>query len=91
MDMRKILEAADGTLALARSRGMEYCQWGHDPVEYAHLVEMRERMNEPDFSIGKANRWLGYMQGVVIGFSVGSDEGPIPLDDIKNLNRPAEG
>lgn len=30
-----------------------------------HFNDMMQRANAPDFSTGKMNRWLGWMQGVL--------------------------
>ena len=42
------------------------------PCSTAHLVSMLERVTlyPEDFSEGKINRWLGYIQGVLVSYGV---------------------
>lgn len=50
-------------------------------TDYEHLRSMYVRASAPDFSLGKANRWLGYMQGVMVAMGV------LDLDDVKDISK----
>lgn len=56
----------------------------NDPRSIAHLLDMYERMRPAGpnaFSEGKMNRWLGYIQGVLV------TRGLISLDQAKDCSR----
>lgn len=59
-------------------------------ASFGHLIEMLCRVNkaiaegEP-FSEGKVNRWLGYMQGVLVA------RGILTLDECKQINKDHAG
>lgn len=52
------------------------------PASGAHLSYMIDRMThqEKEFSEGKRNRWLGYIQGVLVALEVAT------LDEMKHIN-----
>lgn len=85
MEITDIRRAMAETLALAAKHGQHEERSDHPATEYNHLVNMLDRMLEPNFSVGKANRWLGYAQGVVLA----RGKGQILLTDIKRINAPA--
>lgn len=84
MDINDIRRAMANTLALAVRHGLHEERSDHPATEYGHLTDMMRRMEAPDFSIGKANRWLGYAQGVVLA----RGKGQILLSNIKAINAP---
>lgn len=56
-----------------------------DPTSLAHLQDMHQRavdhvLDEEAFNTGKANRWLGYMQGVLVARQLAT------LEDVKQIN-----
>ncbi len=66
------------TLALYRWMGDGGEEYG---VTEEHLRDMRERIMDPNFSLGKANRWLGWVQGVLCGLELAT------LEEVKEINR----
>lgn len=81
-----IIMAAEATLARAKAHGMEN-SWenGDGSTDYTHLCSMLEQMRDPEFSIGKLNRWLGWMQASVVAATARSMV-PIALDEMKEIN-----
>ena len=51
------------------------------PLSFDHLSDMVTKTNDESFSIGKLNRWLGWMQCAVVSVGIAS------LEDIKEMNR----
>lgn len=76
MDMRK---AFDATLALARERGMDQQASRVPELSYAHLADMRARL-EDGFSGAKLGRWLGWAQAAVVAAGCGT------LEEMKQIN-----
>lgn len=52
-----------------------------DPVSMEHVVDMYDRIRTGDFSQGKLNRWLGWMQAVCVMHGV------LTLDECKEINK----
>ena len=81
-----VLGATYETLGLARERGMDKSQTPIiqtlvESVSYKHLLDMFTRMTHEEFSEGKLNRWLGWIQCAVVvqGFAT--------LDEMKEINK----
>lgn len=77
MDKKKIREAMRATVSIALSNVKS------DDGQAEYLVSMADHMENPDFSIGKLNRWLGFAQGVLWA------HGAATIDDLKGINRPS--
>ncbi len=79
----KTLEAMRATLELAKERDFDMIGFEEEGVDFDHLKSMVDRAEDPasEFSEGKINRWLGYMQGVLVATST------CTLEEVKELNR----
>lgn len=53
---------------------------GSGAASWEHIRSMSERIDD-SFSEGKRNRWLGYIQGVLVSYGV------LSLDEVKDINR----
>ena len=88
-----IIEAAKETMLLAHKVGMDE-MWlnaatrdaTRDPnfeTDFGHLMSMVSRMQTDEtMSIGKLNRWLGWVQAAVFAFA----QGAITLEQMKDIN-----
>lgn len=78
-----VLGAMSETLILAQERGMDTCDVQIEGGSYDHLRSMYDRLKvDPEsFSEGKRNRWLGWMQGVVVATDFGT------LEEMKEINK----
>lgn len=79
MNDDKLNEAFDGCRDLIKSRGGDYTQ---DAVLY-HAAVMCDNAKAFD-SLGKKNRWLGFVQGVIWA------KGLATVAELKDMNRPTE-
>lgn len=77
-------DAMKATLAAARAAGHQHREGWPPGVDFAHLESMVERA-DPAFSEGKVNRWLGYMQGVLVA------TGTLTLDQCKAIKKEFAG
>lgn len=77
------LKAIEDTLQLAREHGMDNCDVQIEGCNYSHLADMYSRIvAEPQlYSEGKLNRWLGWIQGVVVATDFGT------LEQMKEINK----
>jgi hypothetical protein len=77
------LQAFRDTLALVDERDMAYCEFETPEVNYSHLQDMLQRIeNDPSqFSEAKLGRWLGYVQGVIVATDYGT------LEEMKQINK----
>lgn len=51
------------------------------PSGYKHMLDMYRRVEKDKMSEGKLNRWLGFMQGVLVTYGIAS------LDEVKAINK----
>lgn len=77
------LQAMEDTLALARERDLDNVEADIEAATYPHLLDMFNRASSGEFSEGKINRWLGWMQGCVYCMAAGE----ITLDELKEINK----
>ncbi|MEM9840585.1 MAG: hypothetical protein AAF830_15710 [Pseudomonadota bacterium] len=78
-----MLAAFDETIEMARARGMPLVNDSSHESEglsLSHLIDMRRRLENDDFSEAKLGRWLGWAQGVVVAKGYGT------LDEMKQIN-----
>ena len=71
--LRESIEICEGSSKLPES----------GPCSYEHFVSMWNRIHdiEKRFSIAKINRWLGYIQGVMVALEVST------LEEVKEINK----
>jgi len=79
--MNMIAAAAD-TMSLAAERGMADVSSDNPDLDYPHLYDMLNKMQEGEMSEGKLGRWLGWMQAAVVAANIG-----VTLNDMKEINR----
>lgn len=82
-----MVEAMRDTLKLARDYGMDNVSSDNSELDYAHLVDMLQRVEEAEdagtpFSEGKKGRWLGWIQAAVVANGFGPS-----LNDMKEINK----
>jgi hypothetical protein len=74
--------AIDETMATLRSGKWDISNSYPSCAEHiSHLFEMESRIKSEDFTVGKLNRWLGWMQAVIV---VCTDA---TLDEMKEINK----
>lgn len=79
-----VLNAMQDTLTCAERHGYDLSTTTpYEGTSFTHMVSMVSRARDaaPPFSEGKINRWLGYMQGVLVA------SGHADLDEVKEINR----
>lgn len=75
-----VLAAMKETLALCSEDALPDNEQRAD--SYQHLVDMVEMVKtHPEWSSAKANRWLGFLQGVAIAYNI------VSLEDLIRLNK----
>lgn len=81
MDITGVRLAMKESLDLAEANGMANCFYETPNISFDHFIDMYTRSLEPDFSLGKANRWLGWIQGVMCALELAT------LEEVKEINK----
>lgn len=81
-DVERVLVAMRDTVRLATSR-MSSVASDDSKLSLSHCSDMLQRAQAGNFDVGKLNRWLGWMQCVVV------TRGAATFDEVRQINRSA--
>lgn len=79
-DKMGVYQAFEKTMELAEERGYPGISFDNPLVEHEHLIEMMHEVAEINDE-WKANRWLGFAQGVLVANDMAT------VEELKRINK----